>query len=396
LIFLPPCFINNIVFSRSESPAAILVRPDYDDCAYVFARGGEVIEGTAGEWDKLRAVLESHRANSSDHPHPPGALVGYIRYDGSFRFHVCGRPEVVSCDTLLPENAFSSDAGRKAAWSTSPDRAGYEESVRRAQDYIRSGDIYQVNLARKLVARIGEFESHGFFRHLWQATAAPMSAFLDFGDEQIMSASPELFLDVQGRMIRTSPVKGTRPRDSDELRDQQNAFELCTNPKEIAELIMITDLERNDLGRVCEYGSVRVSDLVRCESYSHVHHLFSTVQGELKEGLDALDALRACHPGGSITGAPKKRAMEIIAELEPFERGFYTGAIGYFGFDGSARFSIAIRTCRYAEQELSTFVGSGITIDSDPAREFDETEHKSAAMRQALERYLGSASVPQS
>jgi anthranilate/para-aminobenzoate synthase component I len=381
--------------SRADSPAAVLVRSDYDDCAYVFARSGGVIEGTAADWDRLRSVLESNRAGASDHPHPPGALVGCVAYDGSFRFHVCGRPEVVSTDALLPENAFASPGpgGKGAAWAAMPARGDYEAMVRRIHDYIRAGDIYQVNLARKLVAQVPGFDSHGFFRHLWQATAAPMSAYLDFGDEQLMSASPELFLDVQGRMVRTSPIKGTRPRDPDPLRDQQNAFELCTNPKEIAELIMITDLERNDLAQVCGYGSVRVSDLVRCESYSHVHHLFSTVEGELREGLTALDALRACHPGGSITGAPKKRAMEVIAELEPFQRGFYTGSIGYLGFDGSARFSIAIRTCRHAKGELSTFVGGGITIDSDPAREFEETEHKAAAMRQALERHLGAVPV---
>jgi len=260
--------------------------------------------------------------------------------------------------------------------------------VREAQESIRRGDIYQINLTRKIFLDGLDLNARRLFQHLWQRTVAPHSAFLELGDRVLLCASPELFLDISGRQIMTQPIKGTRPRDSDGNRDERNAFELRTDPKEIAELVMITDLERNDLGQICEYGSVQVSDLVVSRSFSHVHHLISTVVGTLKPEITAVAALRACYPGGSITGAPKRRAVEIIRKLEAGDRGFYTGVIGYFGFDGSAHFCMAIRTLEYQEGQLSFGVGSGITIDSNPEREFEETEHKAAAMMQALESYM--------
>jgi len=171
------------------------------------------------------------------------------------------------------------------------------------------------------------------------------------------------------------------------VRDEQLAFELLTDPKELAELVMITDLERNDLGQICEYGSVTVTQLIHLERYAQVFHLVSTIEGMLRPGIDALDAVRACIPGGSISGAPKKRAREIIAELEPCSRGIYTGLIGYFDDSGDAAFSIAIRTLVQEAETLHFSVGSGITAGSVPAREYDETLHKAAGMQLALEAY---------
>jgi anthranilate/para-aminobenzoate synthase component I len=171
------------------------------------------------------------------------------------------------------------------------------------------------------------------------------------------------------------------------VRDEQLAFELLTDPKELAELVMITDLERNDLGRICEYGSVTVTQLVQLERYAQVFHLVSTIEGLMRPDIDALDAVRACLPGGSISGAPKRRACEIIAELEPCPRGIYTGLIGYFDDNGDAAFSIAIRTMVLENENLHFSVGSGITSGSVPAREYDETLHKAAGLEQALEAY---------
>jgi para-aminobenzoate synthetase component 1 len=177
--------------------------------------------------------------------------------------------------------------------------------VARAQEYIAAGDIYQVNLAQKFSTRFAG-NPYRLFEHLLARSPAPGGAFLDFGDTRVLSASPELFLRIRGRHITTRPIKGTRPRSRDPVRDEQLAFELLTDPKELAELVMITDLERNDLGQICEYGSVTVTQLVQLERFPQVFHLVSTIEGLLRPGIDALDAVRACLPGGSISGAPKK------------------------------------------------------------------------------------------
>ena len=274
----------------------------------------------------------------------------------------------------------------RSDWHSNQTRAEFEARVARAQEYIAAGDIYQVNLAQKFRTPFAG-NPYRLFEHLLARSPAPGGAFLDFGDTRILSASPELFLRIRGRHITTRPIKGTRPRDRDPLRDEQLAFELQTDPKELAELIMITDLERNDLGQICEYGSVTVTRLAQLERFPQVFHLVSTIEGHLRAGIDALDAVRACIPGGSISGAPKKRACEIIAELEPEPRGIYTGLIGYFDANGDATFSLAIRTLVQEDDGLNFSVGSGITAGSVPAREYEETLHKAAGLRLALEAY---------
>jgi anthranilate/para-aminobenzoate synthase component I len=198
---------------------------------------------------------------------------------------------------------------------------------------------------------------------------------------------------MRGRHITTRPIKGTRPRSRDPVRDEQLAFELLTDPKELAELVMITDLERNDLGQICEYGSVAVTQLVQLERFAQVFHLVSTVEGMLRPGIDALDAVRACIPGGSISGAPKRRACEIIRELEPCRRDIYTGLIGYFDDNGDAAFSLAIRTMVLEGENLHFSTGSGITSGSVPAREYEETLHKASGMQLALEAYWDANSL---
>jgi para-aminobenzoate synthetase component 1 len=262
-------------------------------------------------------------------------------------------------------------------------REEYERAVGRILDYIAAGDVYQINFSQRFRARTAA-EPAWLYHALRTANPAPFAAYLDCGTGQILSSSPERFLQIRGRRIQTRPIKGTRPRTGNEQADQKAARELMMSAKDQAELLMITDLERNDLGRVCEFGSVHVPELVTLESYATVLHLVSTVEGRLAGGVTAVDAIRACFPGGSITGAPKIRAMEIIDELEPSARGVYTGAIGYLGFNGVADFNIAIRTMLHRDGVVHFHAGGGIVADSEPALEYEETLHKARGMRQAL------------
>jgi anthranilate/para-aminobenzoate synthase component I len=226
----------------------------------------------------------------------------------------------------------------------------------------------------------------GLYETLRDASPAPMAAWLSLDGREVLCSSPETFLKISGRGIETRPIKGTRPRFADPDEDLRSAYELQTSTKEIAELVMITDLLRNDLGQVCEFGSVQVSEMLRLESLAQVHHLVSTINGTLRREIDAIEALAACSPGGSITGAPKKRAMEIIRELEQAPRGIYCGAIGWLGYHGESSFNIAIRTLIREGGQLVYQVGAGIVADSDPAGEYEETLHKAAGIRLAVER----------
>lgn len=262
-------------------------------------------------------------------------------------------------------------------------RAGFLARVERVRSYLRAGHIYQVNLAQRLAApsRVGGWE---LFERLASVSPAPFAAFLDCGEFQIASSSPELFLRLNGPHIQTRPIKGTRPRDPDPTRDAQLMYDLQTSAKEMAELVMITDLLRNDLGRVCEYGTVQVPELVRLERYPQVQHMVSTVEGRLRPGVTHFTALASCFPGGSVTGAPKIRAMEIIDELEPVTRGPYTGCIGYLGFNRESQLSIAIRTALCTPTTTYFHVGAGIVADSVSEAEYDETLAKAGGFFQAL------------
>jgi para-aminobenzoate synthetase component 1 len=284
-----------------------------------------------------------------------------------------------------PENR---QAGKPALHSNLS-RADYIAKVEHAQRYIRAGDIYQVNLSQRLAARC-DFSGWELFQRLGAVSPAPFSAFMDcdvgrrHGRFQIASSSPELFLRLSGSHIQTRPIKGTRPRDADPTRDAQLAYELQTSAKELAELVMITDLLRNDLGKVCEFGSVQTPELARLERFAQVQHLVSTVEGRLRVGVTHLAALAACFPGGSITGAPKFRAMEIIDELEPLARGPYTGALGYLGFNRESQLNIIIRTAICKDGLAHFSVGAGIVADSNPAAEYEETLAKAAGFLAAL------------
>ena len=262
-------------------------------------------------------------------------------------------------------------------------RASFVAAVRRAVRYIRAGDAFQVNLSRRFAARI-EGSRADLWDRLRAASSAPFAAWLDLGaGRHVMSASPERFLRVEGRRVETRPIKGTRPRGRSRAEDERFRRELLDSAKERAELAMIVDLERNDLGRVCRIGSVRVEEERVLEAFPQVHHGVATVAGELRAGVDAVELLRATFPGGSITGAPKVRAMEIIEELEPVRRSVYTGAIGWLARD-AMDLSIAIRTL-LVDGDIATWqVGAGITAGSDPAAEERETRAKASGIEKAL------------
>ncbi|HAB19233.1 MAG TPA: anthranilate synthase component I family protein [Verrucomicrobiota bacterium] len=267
--------------------------------------------------------------------------------------------------------------------ATSMSRPEFLRAVEQAQRYIRAGDIYQVNLAHRLRADCGG-SGWDFFLRLTTQSPAPFSAYFDCRDFQLVSSSPELFLRLSGRHIVTRPIKGTRPRDRDPVRDIQLGWELQRSEKENAELVMITDLLRNDLGRICDYGTVRVPDLMHLERFAQVQHLVSTIEGRLRAEVTHLDALSACFPGGSISGAPKIRALEIIDELEPVARGPYCGCHGYLGFNRESQLSVTIRTAVVKDRKVWFHVGSGIVADSIPDAEYQETLAKAGGFLASL------------
>jgi para-aminobenzoate synthetase component I len=259
----------------------------------------------------------------------------------------------------------------------------YRALVRRAVDYIEAGDIFQVNLAQRLLHR-ASLPAHELYLRLRARNPAPYAGFLDLGDSQIASASPECFLTVRGREVETRPIKGTRGRSPLPEADLFAGDELSESEKDRAENVMICDLMRNDLSRVCLPDSVHVAQLCRLETYAFVKHLVSVVRGTLRPGATPLQLLRASFPGGSITGAPKVRAMEIIAELEPTARGPYCGSLAYIGFNGTMDASILIRTITSAHGWWQLPVGGGIVAQSEPNDEYRETWHKARGLLQAL------------
>ena len=400
--------------------------------------GTERLEGDP--FDALAHLLrECRSARTSDLPVEAGAF-GYFGYglrrfiervperavndldlpDGWLVFHdavICFdhlRKEAHLCSTGLPERAgrlrdlrareraealkraiacregmvwphlqASESAAAEGGMASNLTHEEYLQAVRRAKEYIAAGDIFQVNLSQRLAFAADE-DAFALYRRLRRASPAPFAGYMEVPGGAVLSASPERFLQARGRWIETRPIKGTRPRGADPVSDAALANELLASEKDRAENVMIVDLERNDLGRVCKYGSVRVTSLCALEAYAQVFHLVSTVEGELRDDSGPDDVLRATFPGGSITGAPKVRAMEIIDELEPTARSVYTGAMGYIGFDGDLDLNIVIRTILMGKGWAYAQVGGGVVADSDPQAEYEETWHKAAGMLKAL------------
>lgn len=358
------------------------------------------LEGTLADAGELRRWLSGNGvAHARGIHYPLGGAFGHVTYEGEFRFGMYRNllifrhdlrdwVEVGRARHWLDERSEAKPGLERAALQFVPRtmRQTFEADVRRAQEYIAAGDIYQVNLAQRFVADWPKgARPWDFYQVLRQVSPAPFASFLSWNGGALVSSSPELFLRFSGRSVETRPIKGTRPRFADPREDRRAAEELMRSEKERAELLMITDLERNDLGQFCEFGSVETCGIARLERFAQVHHLHSVVRGTMRPEFDQVEAFRLAFPGGSITGAPKKRAMEIIWELEGEPRGAYTGAIGYFGLNGESQFSIAIRTAELRGDRLEFCAGAGIVADSVPELEYDETLHKAAGMFRAAD-----------
>ncbi len=330
-----------------------------------------------------------------------------LRTHGALELHVpSGRIRAVAEDsaTLARLVAEALEAAERPAPSEALRIAGVREEepdaylarVRRAKEYVRAGDIYQANLSRPWDVLLSAADPapgqprspHSgaavLYERLCAANPAPFAALAQWQGISILSSSPERLVRVDGRRVDTRPIAGTRPRSRDPARESLEMSELAAHPKERAEHIMLIDLERNDLGRVCEAGSVRVDELMIIESYQHVHHIVSNVTGTLRPEVTPLGAVRAVFPGGTITGCPKFRCMQIIAELEGAGRGAYTGSLGYLSRDGRLDLNILIRTMTLRGRRLSFRAGAGIVADSDPERELEETRAKARGLLAAL------------
>lgn len=386
-----------------------------------------IMRSTADPFGLLREQLEAEPQEPSAGVPFSGGAIGYFGYGLGWRIERL--PELARREDDLPDMAIGiydwalvidhqtetaqlvsqgRDPGTNDIWNdlierfnrpvqlttrpfrlTSPirsnlDRQGYQEAFERIQGYIRAGDCYQVNFAQRFEAHT-DGDSWSAYEKLRTANPAPASAYLEFGDWHVLSSSPERFLYLDRKRVTTSPIKGTIARSPDAVEDAALREILAASPKDRAENLMIVDLLRNDLGKVCRIGSIEVTRLFGVESFARVHHLVSTVAGELAPGEDALSLLRACFPGGSITGAPKLRAMEIIEELEGLRRGVYCGTIGYLGYDGRMDTNIAIRTLVHTGDRISFWAGGGIVADSQAEAEYQETLDKAAALFEALE-----------
>ncbi|MBI3315140.1 MAG: anthranilate synthase component I family protein [Candidatus Omnitrophica bacterium] len=371
-----------------------------------------IIEGhLLQDLERLRAAFDKHKVPVRDFPHPlPAGMVGYIRYDLGFFFgfydtvicidHAAGAVHVTSTgppqrlqeilrvlENIGPPASPirpKGEIGGPLQLTSNFDKDGYAAIVRRALEHIRAGDIYQINLSREVRAVCCGVDPWTVYGALRRISPSDHSAYFNDGKNHILSSSPEQFVVVNGRRVHVKPMKGTRPRGQTPPEDARFRRQLETSAKEIAELLMVTDLERNDLGRVCDYGSVRVSEMRAIEQYATVFQATSTVEGTLHRGRDGFDVLKACFPSGSVTGCPKIAAMTIIECLETAGRGLYTGALGYMSFTGDMDFNVLIRTLIVAPDGITFNVGGGIVADSDPLMEYEETVLKAQAMEAAL------------
>jgi para-aminobenzoate synthetase component I len=294
-------------------------------------------------------------------------------------------PQAQALDRLLQARQAPLGPPVKAAFSPLVSRADHEANVRRTVDYILAGDIFQANITQTLVADVPVgFDVFALYRQLREHNPAPFATLMDYEGVQIVSSSPERLIRSSGGVAEARPIKGTRKRDQDPARDEALMAELLASRKDRAENVMIVDLLRNDLSIVCKPGTVEVPVLCGLETYANVHHLVSVVRGELQQGVTAVDLVRAVFPGGSITGAPKVRAMEVIAELEARPRGVYCGSMGYFGFNGACDFNIGIRTVQVAGGVMRVQGGGGITARSDAAAEYEESLVKVQRIMEAM------------
>ena len=317
-------------------------------------------------------------------------VVSNAYVDGEVSPEIAYRQAIAKIDGIiaklkapLPQTRYTSSI-RKVCFQSNMSRAEYEESVVRAKEYVKAGDIIQVVLSQRFSGEL-TVDPLDIYRVLRTLNPSPYMFLLRMDDTLVVGASPEVMVRKEGEMAELRPIAGTRPRGATADEDERLARELLADPKERAEHVMLVDLGRNDLGRVCNAGTVSVSELMVVERYSHVMHIVSNVRGKLKPGKDAFDVVRATFPAGTLSGAPKVRAMEIIEELEPAPREIYGGAVGYFSFSGNMDLAIAIRTLVVRDGKVYLQAGAGIVADSDPAAEYQETVNKAMAVISAIE-----------
>jgi len=388
----------------------IVVFKSYDGETEVSS-GGEAVREEVRPVSALRSLLDGHRVGSVGITPFSGGLVGYLSYDFVRQFeripdqnpdplnlpeaylmmprhvicfdHASGERLLISHGKEVEGVGAGSGDGPSSAKVGSYDRwmsrAQYGEAVECAKDYIVDGDIFQVVLSLRYDAGFGG-DPLSLYDVLRQVNPSPYQYYLEFGDAQIIGSSPEMLVRLRERKLVTRPLAGTRPRGISAEEDEKLRVEMLLDEKERAEHLMLVDLARNDIGRVSRYGSVVVDELMSTEKYSHVQHIVSNVTSDLAKGMDAFDVLGAVFPAGTVSGAPKVRAMEIIEELEPMRRGPYAGAVGYFDFKGNMDLAIAIRTMFTTPGKLHLQAGSGIVYDSDPDKEYGECQNKLAAL----------------
>jgi len=310
-----------------------------------------------------------------------------FEYEQSFSKIRALRDRIASLPSCNHANAGKKQGRikKKVEYISPVSQESFEISVGKIQEHITAGDIFQAVLSRRIEcsATVDPFAIYAALREI---NPSPYMYYIDFGDEQVIGASPEMLVRVEKRRVTTVPIAGTRPRGHDFREDAKFAQDLLADPKEKSEHTMLVDLARNDLGRVCRFGSVEVEEFMGIEKFSHVQHIVSTVSGVLKDNLDCYDAFKSCFPAGTVSGAPKIRAMQIIDEEETQNRGLYAGAVGYIGFDRNLEFAIAIRTVIVRNGRAYVQVGAGIVADSIPENEWKETESKASAMLRAIER----------
>jgi len=381
---------------------------------------GDECQETYNPLDNMRSEIQRNRL-TFDQFRLAGGAVGYISYDAVRYWEKI--PESATDDLKFPdlEMAFFDDGivfdhinriayyyfqnrdrlaeikSRIQEATTDPEpfryttptsntsKDDFQEAVLKAKNYISSGDIFQAVLSKRY-----DFNFEGslinFYRTLRNINPSPYMYFLKMGERQVVGSSPEMLVRVENGLVETYPIAGTRPRTDDQAENQILAEELLSDPKERAEHVMLVDLARNDIGRIAEFGSVHTPEFMTVHQYSHVQHIVSRVVGKMRPDMDCFDALKVMLPAGTVSGAPKVRAMEIIEELEPTRRGPYAGAVGYFSNNGNADFAITIRTLTAQQNRASIQVGAGIVADSDPEKEWFETEQKAAALMKALEK----------
>jgi anthranilate synthase component 1 len=378
---------------------------------------GETFE-VSDPYEALQTYFKSIRCGASEIAPFSGGMVGFLGYGMVKHFERVKEP--VSMDGQLPDacfvipkhlicidhlnsRTFLISHGRLAdlrealkkvrncdsssitvgEGKANVDQDEYEEMVARAKEHILDGEIFQVVLSRRTDFKI-KGDPIEMYKALRALNPSPYLFYLDFDDVQLLGSSPEMLVRLEGSRLTTRPLAGTRPRSNDIEEDEKLKMDMLLDEKERAEHLMLVDLHRNDMGRVSKYGTVKVTELMGVEKYSHVQHIVSNVESEIRTDRDAFDALRSCFPAGTVTGAPKIRAMEIISDLEKSPRGPYAGAVGYFDFTGNMDFAITIRSIVVSGNRASVQAGAGIVADSVPEREFHETEHKMGAMLQAI------------